>query len=211
VGYRAVVTLRMVGAGLGRTGTLSLKAALEQLLGGRCYHMIEVFGRPDDIATWQAAAEGSPPDWRALFADFDATVDWPSAGFWKPIADAFPDAPVLLSTRVDGPTWWRSASRTIFDTSAPTPPEMEAHRTMWHAVAGNTFTPDWADEAAAIEAYERHNAEVRATVDPARLVEWQPGDGWGPLCDALDLPVPDEPFPHTNSTEEFRALRGLGS
>jgi hypothetical protein len=205
------VTLRIVGAGLGRTGTLSQKAAIEELLGGRCYHMVEVFGRPDDIPTWQAAAEGSPPDWSAFFADFEATVDWPSAGFWEPIADTFPDALVLLSTRADSETWWRSASRTIFDTSAPMPPEMDAHRAMWHAVAGNTFTADWSDEHAAREAYDRHNAHVRSTVDPARLVEWQPGDGWEPLCTALGLPVPDEPFPKTNSTDEFRAMRGLGT
>jgi hypothetical protein len=203
------VALQLVGAGLGRTGTLSLKAALERLLGGRCYHMVEVFGRPADIAVWQAAAEGSLPDWEVLFADFDATVDWPSAAFWEPIAAAFPDAPVLLSTRADGEVWWRSASRTIFDTGAESPPDFEPQRRMWEAVATNRFTSDWNDQRAAIEAYDRHNAYVRATVERDRLVEWQPGDGWAPLCDALGVEVPDEPFPHTNSTEDFRAMRGL--
>src|SRR5580704_17875033 len=106
--------LQVVGAGLGRTGTHSLKQALEQLLDARCYHMIEVFGRPDDIPTWQHAIDGEPPDWRAFFADFGAAVDWPVDGFWTEISAAFPDALVLLSTR-DTDGWWTSASHTIFD------------------------------------------------------------------------------------------------
>jgi len=123
----------VVGAGLGRTGTHSLKQALEQLLATRCYHMIEVFGRPDDISAWQGAIDGEPPDWRAFFADFGAAVDWPVAGFWTEISAAFPDALVLLSTR-DTDGWWTSASRTIFDVAQravpPDEPAMVAHMAM---------------------------------------------------------------------------------
>ena len=93
------MTFRVVGAGLGRTGTHSLKLALEQLLGGPCYHMSETFGRPADIPVWHAAANGQMPDWPTFLADYTATVDWPACAFWRPLADEYPDAIVLLSTR----------------------------------------------------------------------------------------------------------------
>jgi hypothetical protein len=202
--------LEIVGAGLGRTGTLSLKLALEQLLGEPCYHMMEVFGRPDDIDVWQRAAEGTAPDWRDFFTGYAAAVDWPVAAFWRPLSDAFPDAPVLLSTRRDADTWWKSAHNTIFGAMQRELPPADEPRgrqvRMTHALLAATFTPDWRDEDAAKRAYDAHNAEVRATIAPERLVEYQPGDGWAPICAALGLTAPDTPFPHVNSTEDFRAM-----
>src|SRR5687768_4747018 len=106
--------LKVVGAGLGRTGTHSLKEALERLLGGPCYHMIEVFGRPDDIPTWHAAANGEMPPWNEFLAEFHAAVDWPAAAFWPELSEANPEAIILLSTR-DTEGWWRSADQTIFE------------------------------------------------------------------------------------------------
>ena len=199
--------MQIVGAGLGRTGTLSLKVALEQLLGAPCYHMAEVFGRPDDIAVWQRAIDGDPPDWPTFFAGYEAAVDWPASAFWRELSDAFPSAPVLLSTRRDADAWWTSANDTIFQISradAPDDANVQAQRAMALAMFTQRFTPDWRDEAAAKRAYEAHNAEVRATIAPDRLVDWQPGDGWAPICAALGLDVPDAPFPHVNTTEEFR-------
>src|SRR6266566_10081202 len=99
------MTLRVIGAGMGRTGTMSLKLALERLLGGPCYHMVEVFPRPAHFGLWTAAGRGKPTDWHALFDGFVAAVDWPAAAFWKEIADAFPEAIILLSTR-DSESWW---------------------------------------------------------------------------------------------------------
>src|SRR3569623_1074675 len=107
------MALRVGGAGLGRTCTASLKEALERLLGGPCYHMIEVFGRPEHIPLWTAAYEGDMPDWDAMFAGFAAGVDWPIGGIWQPISEAFPDAVILLSVR-DADKWWKSAAETIF-------------------------------------------------------------------------------------------------
>ena len=202
------MTLRVVGAGLGRTGTASLKLALERLLDGPCYHMMEVFGRPDHIPVWREAATGDSPDWDALFEGYVAAVDWPVASFWPEVSAAYPDAVVLLSTRADAETWWKSASSTIFaivDKEGP-PPEFLG---MWDAIATNRFTAGYREREPAIEAYQRHNAEVRREVPPERLLEWQPGDGWEPLCERLGVPVPDEPFPHTNSTEDFRKMAGL--
>jgi hypothetical protein len=201
--------LKVVGAGLGRTGTHSLKLALERLLGEPCYHMIEVFAKPDHVAMWHEAASGNmPDDWDELFAGYGAAVDWPAAAFWREQSEAYPDAPILLSTR-DSAGWWRSCDSTIFEVfrsaDAKMPPEWTAMiKELFRKFAGDTL-----DEASAIAAYDRHNADVRATAPPDRLLEWHPGDGWAPLCTALGVDVPDEPFPHVNSTAEFRAMAGL--
>jgi hypothetical protein len=208
------MTVRVVGAGLGRTGTASLQLALQQLLDGRCYHMGETFGRPNDLLVWQAAAHGTMPDWDEFLAEFVATVDWPACAFWRELADANPDAIVLLSTRTSADAWWKSAHDTIFQVHhRDLPPEhadlMDAQLAMVEAVFVNTFCREWEDETAAKRAYEKHNDAVRAEVDPARLVDWQPGDGWEPICEALGVSVPTEPFPHVNSTADFRAMIGL--
>jgi hypothetical protein len=205
------MTVRVVGAGLGRTGTHSLKIALEQLLGGTCYHMIEVFGRPDDIQVWQDAVDGKPVDWHALMRDFSACVDWPVCGFWREVADAYPDAIVLLSSRSSPEAWWKSANETIFAIArrgAPPDPTLARQMNMIMGLF-ERFTPEWEDPAAARAAYVRHNDAVRATVPPERLVDWQPGDGWEPICTALGVPVPETPFPHANTTDDFRAMAGL--
>jgi hypothetical protein len=199
------MSLRVVGAGLGRTGTMSLKLALERLLGAPCYHMAEVFAHPEHVALWHAAARGEPVDWHALFAGYAAAVDWPVGSFWPEVAAAFPDALILLSTR-SAESWWKSASQTIFPISA------KAAGTPWHAMwmelARNRFTPRLDDREAAVAAYERHNADVRARAPRERLLEWTARDGWEPLCRALGVAAPDEPFPHANSTEEFLGLHG---
>jgi len=204
------MTLQVVGAGLGRTGTSSLKAALELLLDAPCYHMIEVFGHPDHVPVWTAAARGEPVDWEGVLGSYRAAVDWPAASFWRELGDAYPGALVLLSVRDDAEAWWRSASRTIFDAmQRPTPPELAEQFAMTTEVFRRRFTEDWTQPDAAMAAYERHNAEVRAAVPPERLVEWRPGEGWGPLCEALGVAVPDEPFPHENTTADFRAMARL--
>lgn len=206
------MTPRVIGAGLGRTGTHSLKLALEQLVEAPCYHMIEVFGRPDDIPVWKHAAGGDPPDWADFLSDFGAAVDWPVAAFWPELTAAFPEATVLLSTR-DTAGWWTSASRTIFEITErgapPDEPVFVAQMAMIRTLLDRRFTPAWRDESAAKAAYEAHNQAVRATVPADRLVEWSPGDGWDPICAALQLPVPREPFPHVNTTSEFREMAHL--
>jgi hypothetical protein len=199
------MALRVIGSGVGRTGTTSLKAALTRLLGAPCYHMVDVFARPADFAVWTSAGQGKPVDWHALYEGFAATCDWPSASFWPDLLAAFPDALVVHSTR-DAESWWRSARDTIFSGPAggdtPGGPPMRA---MLDAILGARFTRDVRDHDAAIAAYERHNAHVLATAPRDRLVQWSVKDGWGPLCAALGLPVPAEPFPHANTTEDFRA------
>ncbi len=208
------MSLRVVGAGLGRTGTHSLKLAFEQLLDGPCYHMLEVINRPDQAVAWAAASRGEEPDWVSFLAGYVATVDWPAAAFWRELAAASPDAVVVLSVR-DSEGWWKSASETIFSVLArgaqPDDPGAVAELAMITDLLSARFTPDWQDRESAIEAYESHNDAVRASVRSDRLVEWRPGDGWEPLCTALSLSIPPEPFPHVNTTTEFRAFTGLDS
>jgi Sulfotransferase domain len=210
LGY-APMTIQVVGAGLGRTGTHSLKHALELLLGAPCYHMMEVFGRPDDIPVWHAAVDGEMPDWNDFLSGFHASVDWPASAFWREILAANPDAIVLLSSR-DTAGWWKSANNTIFQIAArPAPPDpvAQAQMAMAKDMFAKRFTPNWLDETEAKRAFEQHNADVRASVPKDRLVDWHPGDGWEPICSALDVPVPSEPFPHSNTTDEFRAMAGM--
>jgi hypothetical protein len=161
---------------------------------------------------WASATRGEEPDWSAFLAGYAATVDWPAAAFWRELATASPDAVVVLSVR-DSEAWWQSASETIFSVLArgadPDDPGAVAELAMVNELLARRFTPDWHDRLTAIGAYESHNAAVRASVPQSRLVEWRPGDGWEPLCTALGLDVPAEPFPHVNTTSEFRAFSGL--
>jgi sulfotransferase family protein len=201
--------LRIVGAGVGRTGTNSLKLALEQLLDGRCYHMYELIRRDQDVPVWEAAVRGEAVDWDGFLSEFVATVDWPAASFWPEIYAANPDAHVLLSTRSSTDEWWDSVGQTIaVALSQPAPdddPSLKRRRALTREVLATRFAPVWEDADAARAAYERHNAQVRAAVPADRLIEWQPGDGWTPICAALGVPEPAEPFPHENKRAEFRS------
>jgi hypothetical protein len=212
------MALKVIGAGVGRTGTHSLKIALERLLGGPCHHMVEVLADPRQVPTWIDAIEGRPVDWSAFLDSYESLVDWPGASFWPELLAANPDATVLLSVR-DADLWYRSASNTIFialrpeawtmESAAQAPPEGEAWMTAIRKLLRDRFSDKLDDRTAMIDAYERHNEDVRSRVPADRLIEWTPSDGWGPICERLALAVPEEPFPVTNSTDEFRAMMGL--
>lgn len=200
------MTLRVVGAGLPRTGTRSLKQALELLLGGRCYHMSEVFEHLEDVDAWRAAARGDEPDWRTFPSDCVAAVDWPASMFWRELADAHPDAVIVLSTRRDASQWWESSDATILPFArGDRPMESKEWLAMFHEQLKREMGKNWNDAATAQAYYERHNAAVRAEAPVERLVDWTAADGWEPLCAALGVPVPDEPFPHTNTRAEWLA------
>ena len=202
------MSLKVIGAGLGRTGTMSLKLALEKLLQGPCYHMIEVFEHLEEhTPIWHAAARGEPVDWDALFKGYVAAVDEPVSLFWRQLMEYYPQALVVLTQR-DPASWWKSADNTIFEGMRNAPqPEHEA----WHAMVMENYRKMYPkglkDADACQETFRRHIAAVKAEVPQGRLLVWQVSDGWGPLCQALGLPVPDEPFPHVNSTEEFKARK----
>lgn len=200
------MTLKVIGAGLGRTGTTSLKLALEQLLGGPCYHMREVFQNEGHAALWHQAVREGTTAWERIFDGFAAAVDWPVSAFWQELAVVYPEAIIVHSER-DPLSWWQSADATIFPSvrgDAPLPPEMvDEWLPMVQDLVKIRFDGDINEAASAMAAFERHNAHVRATAPPDRLVLWRPGDGWEPLCRALDLPVPEAPYPHANSRQEF--------
>ncbi len=208
------MTLRVVGAGLGRTGTNSLKVALERLLGGRCYHMLELIERPDDSEYWERAAAGELVRWDWLRREYAATVDFPAAMFWRELLADSPDAVVLLSTRESAQIWWESFQRTILRSltrEVPADrPDWARRRAMNLSVLAR-LTPGWRNQADAIDAYERHNEEVRLTVPPERLIDWRPGDGWEPICAVLGVAVPEDPFPHENTTADFQARTGASA
>jgi hypothetical protein len=202
--------LEIVGTGFGRTGTLSLKTALEQLGFGRCYHMIEVAQNPGHAALWSAAFDGATTDWGALFAGYRATVDWPSTAFWRQIVDAHPHARVIHTER-PAAAWYASVRGTIYQvmkqpTPPSAPPEMReqlamARRGILRGVFGDRFE----DEAHAIAIYEAHNERVKREIPRERLLIYEPGQGWEPLCKFLGVPVPATPYPKVNTTEDFRA------
>ena len=200
------MVIQLVGAGLPRTGTSSLREALRHLLGAPVHHMSEVFAHPEQAATWARAIEGEPPVWDEFLAEYAAGVDAPFSNCWRELAAAYPEAPVLLSHRGDPEVWLRSMEATVLPRTREmlagddTDPVVPLFRVLFRDVV-----TDLGDRDALVAAYERRLREVRAEVPADRLVEWQPEDGWGPLGAALDLPVPDRPFPHENSTADHVA------
>jgi hypothetical protein len=203
--------LKVIGAGFGRTGTLSLKNALEKIGYGPCYHMMEVFPRPEHVAMWHRLVFEHSMDWDLLFRDFNATVDWPAARWWREMAAHFPTAKVLLSVR-DPEAWYKSMNDTIYEAmKRPVPdglpePFRLQNEMVQRAIVTETFDNRFEDKAYAIEVFNRHNQAVRDAIDPARLLVFDVKEGWAPLCRFLDVPVPDEPFPRLNDTASTQAM-----
>lgn len=199
------MTLKIIGAGLPRTGTASLRRALEKLLGGCCYHMSVIPGHPFDLGEgWETALRNETPDWDSVFDGFVAAVDWPASAFWRELSAAYPHAPVLLSYRDSAETWLASVEATILPyarmAQAPEWTEKRGLTELFERFVGST---EWDRRERLLAAHDRHYAAVRQAIPPDRLIEWPTGAGWEPICNALELPVPDEPFPWTNRREDW--------
>jgi hypothetical protein len=209
--------MRLIGAGLPRTGTLSQKVALEMLGLAPCYHMVNVLMDLDEAQVWRRALDGEAP-WTEVFDGFQATVDWPGSFFYKELIDEYPDAKVLLSVR-DADAWERSMRDTIWgifygDTlirdlsyaRTRVDPKwngyIEMMREMWQQSGLIDRGADTTSESM-MSAMERFNDEVQQTVPADRLLAWSVSDGWEPLAEFLELPVPETPFPHLNDSKEF--------
>jgi hypothetical protein len=207
--------MEVIGVGVGRTGTLSLKAALEALGFGPCFHGRHVLDHKDRLALWTAGAEGEPVDWDVVFEGYASSVDWPGAAFWRELAAYYPDAKLILTTR-DPSRWYESVRGTIYQlfgggteselaevARQNIPGIMTMHgfhrKLIWDGFFGGRFE----DREQAIRAFEEHNAAVRAEIPAERLLVFEPGDGWEPLCDFLGVDVPDEDFPHLNDPSAF--------
>jgi len=216
--------VKVIGVGFGRTGTMSLKAALERLGAGPCFHMIELImgdRRERDLEQWVKVAERDPTlDWREVFDGWESTVDWPGASAWREMCDAFPDAAVLLNVR-EFESWYRSMENTIRAAKVTPPGELapDANRplpnpALWGVIDALIWEGDFQgrfeDKAWVRRMYDDRIEEIRETIAPERLTVWTVGeDGWEPLAAMLDAPVPDEPFPRLHDTAEFRAEFGL--
>jgi hypothetical protein len=218
--------VKVVGAGFGRTGTMSLKVALEKLGFGPCYHMTEVFEHPEHASFWLSAWRGEPVDWEGVLGDYGAAVDWPACTFYEELMERYPEAKVLLTVR-DPERWYESVRNTIYELSVAITrhPLYRIGYTLVGLIVfrgpGNanladeliwegTFDGRFEDRAYAKEVFERHNAEVRRRVPADRLLVYEVKKGWGPLCESLGVGEPDEPFPNTNDTAQMRQrLRGI--
>ncbi|QWC85229.1 hypothetical protein KLP28_00030 [Nocardioidaceae bacterium] len=201
--------IRVIGSGLSRAGTNSLKLALQTLLGGSCYHMTEVFLRMDDCALWNRALAEGRVDFDEVLGDFCAAVDFPASACWQQLAEAYPEA-LIVHTERPAEEWYASAGATVLEASRD--PDRFRLPTAWHEMtraAWRCVADDILDEAQALAGFAAWNDGVRATAPSHRLLVWHAGEGWGPLCEALEVPVPDEPFPHVNTVEEFRERGGL--
>ncbi|MBU2533671.1 MAG: sulfotransferase family protein [Alphaproteobacteria bacterium] len=199
--------LKVIGSGFGRTGTNSLKLALEQLGFGPCHHMFEVAGNPGQLPFWQAAARGEIPNWDEVFADYNSSVDWPSAKFWRELADHYPEAKIVHSVRPSD-KWFESVHNTIYPSmmarNERPSPARERGEMAYELIIQQTFDGRMDDRDHAIAVYEAHTREVLDTIPPERLLVYNVGEGWEPLCRFLGVPVPKTPYPHTNTTSMFQ-------
>ncbi len=206
------MALEVVGAGFGRTGTLSLKLALEQLGFTRCYHMLEMTAHPEHAVLWPRAHAGEAVDWDALFEGYKAAVDWPSCNLWREQAAHYPEAKIIL-TRRDPEKWYASITSTIYAFTqkmlqSDGPEERARGKWASSIIWDHVFDGRLDDESHVIDVYERHNQSVLDNVPADRLLVYEPPFGWEPLCAFFDLPVPDAPYPKVNSTEDFLSRTG---
>ena len=204
------MALKGIGAGYGRTGTLSLKAALQTLGFSKCHHMMEVFPSDFQLDSWHAIGTGGAPDWDAVFEGFEASVDFPSAAYWRELAAHYPDSKVILTTR-SFESWYESALETIYPVSRDIPgwmtviPKVRKIREMTYGTIWNRLFDDQFEDRDHVRAvFERHEAAVKAEIPAGRLLVFHPKEGWEPLCTFLGVPVPDEPFPNVNDRADFR-------
>ena len=205
-----VLMLSVIGLGYPRTGTMSLKHALETLQLGRCYHMIEVFNRPGDAAFWNSAIDksGEEVDWNTVFEGFTATVDCPACYFWKPLRKQYPSAKVILTVRDSG-VWYDSFRATVYEAMMhPENSPDESHRSVQkmarRLIHDIMLDGRFLERDFAIATYEAHNQQIIDAVPAAQLLVFNVADGWPPLCEFLDVDAPEVEFPQSNTREEFQ-------
>jgi hypothetical protein len=213
VEHSPLMSLHVIGAGWGRTGTLSTKLALERLGLGPCYHMIEVFRtHPEHRRLWRRAAAGDEVDWSEIFGGYRAAVDWPTCAFWRELAEAYPLAKVVLTSR-PAEDWYESFEATISN-GIPRQHPGDADETgamMNEVIVRRSFGSRAGERRDLIDRYEEHVAEVVEELPAERLLVWSPAEGWAPLCEFLAVPVPTHPFPRVNDRGDFfRIFAGGG-
>ena len=199
------MSISLIGAGFGRTGTLSLKSALETLGYNKCHHMIEVIRNPGEADQWLQAIDAQTVDWQSLLHGYQATVDWPACHFYRELAEYYPEAKVLLSVR-DPQQWFESMSATTLRVirERMQPLDVDEPKNLGiELVVKAAFESEIDDVEHGVRMFNQHTKEVVAAIDPDRLLIFDVGEGWEPLCQFLEKPVPDVDFPRVNSRDEF--------
>jgi hypothetical protein len=207
------MALKVIGAGFGRTGTRSLKVALEELGFGRCYHMIEVMKNPDHFKYWAEIMEGGKADWEALFNGYQAATDWPVATYYRDLMAVYPDAKIILTVR-DPESWHVSIMNTLYQISRRfnkftriIPSVHQFLNAMEKAIWEGVFHNKVEDKAHAVKVFKDHIEEVKRMVPKERLLIFEARHGWEPLCAFLDVPVPvNKPYPHENDGRTIRQI-----
>jgi hypothetical protein len=198
------MALKVIGAGVGRTATFSVKFALEHLGLGPCYHMTEVFATARrNIPLWLDVVNGKP-DWDTIFDGYQSTTDYPACSYWRELADYYPDAKVVLSVR-DADRWFDSVSETIFSDQVQGSLAGSPAETMMQGVIFDAFGDRTKDRAFMTDWFKRRNQKVIDALPRERLLVYSPKEGWEPLCSFLGVSLPDEPFPRINQRDEFSA------
>ena len=195
------MALKVVGSGLGRTGTKSLQTALGMLGLGPCHHMVEVFAHPESMALWVEAGAGRP-DWDAIFAGYGSMVDFPGAAYWRELAGYYPDAKVLHSKR-DPDQWFDSTQATIFAPGSFA--LLQGPLSAFFGSFTGGFREHIHDRAFMTDYFRRHTEAVISAIPAERLLIYEAGQGWEPLCGFLGVAIPDAPYPSENSRAEFAA------
>jgi len=201
------MSLKIIGAGYGRTGTKSMKTALELLGYGPCYHMSEVFENLNHVPIWHKAAFDEEVEWDEIFSEYHSGVDWPMCHFWEPLSIRYPNAKILLTVRPAN-EWYASMKKTIFSRASEKMGNDGPMR-LWKEMVDkivrlDTFSNKTDDGIHCEEIFEQHISNVSRKVEKSRLIIYHLGSGWEPLCSALGEDIPDIPFPMTNTSSEFQ-------
>ena len=199
------MAIQIIGAGVGRTGTYSLRLAINQLGLGPCHHMEEVIDNlPVQGPLWSGALKGNA-DWEAIYNGYQSAVDWPTAAFFRELINAYPSARFILTHR-SPESWADSFMGTIYKLIADrdqAPPELKEWLEMVNGIVSKTGFPGGLEREDLMKAFVAHNEAVKKTIPASQLLVYEVKEGWEPLCAFLGVPVPDEPFPRTNRREEF--------
>jgi hypothetical protein len=195
------MSLEVIGVGLHRTGSLSVKVALERLGFGPGYHGFEYLGRPDHVPLWQEAIDNDGDiEWDRIFGGYQTAFDWPMLYFWEKVVAAHPDARIVLTVR-DPETWYESHAallpalmEKLDEGELPVAPASLDQQLLDATFPGGLFERDHC-----IDVFHRHAGRVCTTVPPQRLLLYRVTEGWEPLCRFLGVDVPDEPFPRVNA------------
>jgi hypothetical protein len=207
------MAINIIGVGVGRTGTYSLRLGINQLGFGPCHHMEEVLKNMDvQVSLWSEAVKGNA-NWDAIYDGYNSAVDWPTAGFYRELIKKYPTAKFILTER-SPESWAESFGSTIYklvEGRNEAPEKMHKWLNMVNEVLTKTGFPDGLDKDGLIKGFIAHGKAVREVIPEEQLLVFQVKEGWEPLCNFLNVSVPKDPFPRTNNREEFWELVNAGS